>query len=135
MIKNQSTTPSQLRTFGIALSVFLAITGLINFLKGNITFYQWLWGVAIFIFLITITTPIVIKPVYRAAIFFAYILGWINTRLILGIIFYLIFTPISIIFKIIKNDPLDRKFDKQAKTYWNTNLPKIANKEQYLKQF
>ncbi len=135
MLKNQPTTKKQLRTFGIALSVFLAITGLINFLKGNITFYQWLLGVAIFIFLITITASIVIKPVYRAAIFFAHILGWINTRLILGIIFYFVFTPISIIFKIIKNDPLDRKFDKQAKTYWNTNLPKIANKEQYLKQF
>ena len=135
MIKNQSTTPKQLRTFGIALSILLAIIGLINFLKGNITFYQWLWGVAIVVFLITITVPIVIKPVYRTALFFAHILGWINTRLILGIIYYFIFTPISIVFKIIKKDPLDRKFDKQAKTYWNINFQKIENKGQYLKQF
>ena len=135
MLKNQPATKKQLRTFGIALSILLAIIGLINFLKGNVTHYQWLWSAAILVFLITIIVPIVIKPVYRAAIFFAHVLGWINTRLILGIIYYLMFTPISLVFKIIKKDLLDRKFDNQAKTYWNTNFQKIVNKEQYLKQF
>jgi len=83
----------------------------------------------------TLTVPILIKPIYRVALFIAHILGWINTRIILGLIYYLMFTPMSLIMKIIGRDPLHRKVDKQAASYWNIRerTPKV--KEQYLRQF
>lgn len=128
-------TKKQLRTFGIALSIFLGGIGLIHFLKGHTPQNLWFWGASGVILLTTLLVPILIKPIYRVAIFIAHILGWINTRLILGLIFYLLFTPISIIMKIIGHDPLNRKFDKEAKSYWNIRARAPIPKEQYLKQF
>ena len=128
-------TKKQLRTFGFALSIFLGIIGLIHFIKGNTPQNLWFWGAAGVVFLTTLLVPILIKPIYRVAIFFAHILGWINTRLILGLIYYLLFTPISLIMKLIGRDALNRKFDKKAITYWNIRERTPIPKEQYLRQF
>ncbi len=128
-------TKKQLRTFGVALSIFLGIIGLIHFFKGHTPQNLWFWGAAGIVFLTTLLIPILIQPVYRAAIFIAHILGWINTRIILGLIFYLLFTPISFIMKIVRYDPLHRKFDKEAKSYWQLRAKTSVPKEQYLRQF
>lgn len=128
-------TKKQLRTFGIALSIFLGGIGLVHFLKGNAHQNLWFWGAAGVILLATLSVPILIKPIYQVALFISYILGWINTRIILGLIYYLLFTPISLIMKIIGRDPLNRKFDKEAISYWNLRERAPMSKESYLKQF
>ena len=128
-------TKKQLRTFGIALSIFLGIIGLIQFFKGNTPQNFWFWGASGIVFLATLVVPVLIKPIYSVAIFIAHILGWINTRIILGLIYYLMFTPISLIMKISGRDALNRKFDKEAKTYWNVRERNPIPKEQYLRQF
>ena len=45
-------------------------------------------------------------------------LGWINTRLILFIIFYLVFTPIGLVMRLFGVDLLDKKIDKNKNSYW-----------------
>ena len=134
MIKNRVITIRQLRTFGIALTIFLFIIGIINFINRN-SQYKYFTGSAIIIFIISIFVPFIIKPVYRTALFFAHIIGWINARIFLTIIFYLLLTPIALILKILGKDPLDRKFDPQAESYWNIRTGNEPVKEQYLKQF
>ena len=47
MANNKEATKKQLRNFGIALTVFLIIIGFIHFKKGNVTQYQWIWGIAL----------------------------------------------------------------------------------------
>ena len=106
-----------------------------RFLKGNEPKNTWFWAAALVTLLISLTFPVIIKPIYRAAMFVAHILGWINTRLILGLIYYLIFTPISLIMKMLGKDPLKREFDKNSNSYWNIRDRKAIPKEQYLKQF
>jgi hypothetical protein len=128
-------TKKQLRTFGIALSILLAGIGLVHFLKGHTPQNLWFWGAAGVVFLTTLSVPILIKPIYHVAIFIAHILGWINTRIILGVIYYLLFTPIALIMKLSGRDALNRKFDKPAITYWNIKERKSIPKEQYLRQF
>lgn len=135
MNDKQKITTKQLRTFGIALAIFLSAIGLIQFLKGNEPTCFWFWGVAALILLTTLAVPFVIKPIFQLAMFIAHILGWINTRIILSVIFYFLFTPISLIMKLLGHDPLHRKFDKQAKTYWKTRERIPFSKENYLRQF
>jgi multisubunit Na+/H+ antiporter MnhG subunit len=128
-------TKKQLRTFGIALSIFLGGIGLIHFFKEHTPQNLWFWGAAGVVFLTTLSVPILIKPIYRVALFIAHILGWINTRIILGLIYYLLFTPVSLIMKLISRDALNRKFEKEAKSYWNIRDRTPKPKEQYLRQF
>ena len=128
-------TKKQLRTFGITLALVLIIFGFIQFLKGNIFIYKCLFGLAF----VTLTTafliPIVIKPLYIGALYLSHALGWFNTRLILGILFYLIFTPIAMIFRIIGRDPLERKFDKNAPSYWKIRKATEFDKSNYERQY
>ena len=134
-MKNQEISNKQLITFGIALSIFLLIFGSLNFFFGNQLMYLYLWVAAGLICLISILTPKLVKPIYKGALFVAHILGWINTRLFLGLIFYSLFTLIAIIFKIIRKDLLDRKIDRDLKSYWNFREKKTTAKETYLRQF
>ena len=52
-----------------------------------------------------------------------HVLGWINTRIILAIMFYLLFFPIAIIMKILGKDPLYKKLDSKLSSYRKESLP------------
>ena len=62
----------------------------------------------------------------------SFILAWINTRLILIVIFYLIFAPIGIAMRLFRLDLLDRKIDKNTASYWKN---KIIHNLYYERQF
>lgn len=51
--------------------------------------------------------------------FFATIPGWVMTRFILSLLFYLVFAPIGIILRMFGSNYLELKLDKNAETYWN----------------
>ena len=60
--------------------------------------------------------PASLRPVYKVWMRFAGVLGWINTRIILGLVFFLMFFPFGLIMRLF-NDPMRRKLDKSIKTY------------------
>lgn len=134
-MKFKQATIKQLRIFGFGLTIFLIAIALIRFLHQHEQSAFVLWGIAGVIFIINIFFPKFIKPVYQAAMFIAGILGWINTRILLSIFFYLLFTPISIILKIFRADPLHRKLMKEASSYWKPHSDKPTVKERYFQQF
>lgn len=62
-------------------------------------------------------TPGLLKRPYQAWMFVGGILGWINTRIILGLIFFVLFTPIAVVRRLMGKDSLGLRVDAQAKTY------------------
>jgi len=79
--------------------------------------------------------PFILRPIYVGWMKFAFVLGWINTRLILGIFFYLILTPVGLIMRLFGRDPLHRKFDRDATTYWAKRPPAEFKQERYQQLF
>ena len=55
---------------------------------------------------------------HRVWMVFARILGWINTRLILGVVFYTAFLFGRLFLLIRRNDPMQRRPDPSRSTYW-----------------
>ena len=55
--------------------------------------------------------PIALKPLFVLWMSMAIILGFIMIRIILGLIFFLIFSPIGLVFRLIKRDHLDEAID------------------------
>jgi hypothetical protein len=49
---------------------------------------------------------------------FAVVMGFVMTRVILTILFYGLFTPASLVSKLLGKDLLDERWDKKAETYW-----------------
>ncbi len=107
----------EVRKFGILFAVVL--TGVAVYLR-YAEKDSWPWFlVAAGAFLIAghVAYPF-LRPVYRGWMKFAFVLGWINSRLLLGIFFYLVLTPIAIVLRMTGRDLLDRKIDRGAASYW-----------------
>ena len=61
--------------------------------------------------------PRSLRLLHRGWMAIGHVLGWINTRLILGIIFYALFTPIGFFMRLLGRDPMSRQFEPSADTY------------------
>lgn len=66
---------------------------------------------------------------------FAVIMGWIMSRLVLSILFFLVITPISILARVFNKKFLEIEFDKDADTYWVSKKSVEFDKKCYENQF
>jgi len=61
--------------------------------------------------------PKALKRLYQFWMKVGAVLGWINTRILLALVYFLIFTPIGLTMRLVKSDPMHRKFDKNLSSY------------------
>ena len=114
-------TTKNLRDFGLIWSLIFTILGIYPLVQHSfkLEFLNfWATGLALIFLLITILKPKFLSKFYEIWIKFGEFMGHITSTIILAILFFGVFTPISLFFKIIRRDPLNRKIDKKAKTYW-----------------
>ena len=133
-IKNIKSEKSDLRKFGITIGVILLIIAGFLFWKEKESF-QILLTFGVTLCILGIAIPIILKPIYWVWMIFATILGWIMTRVILSLLFYIIVTPIGLIPRFFGKQFLELKWDKSKESYWNYRTIKHLKMEDYEKQF
>ncbi|MEI6831388.1 MAG: SxtJ family membrane protein [Candidatus Omnitrophota bacterium] len=74
-----------------------------------------------------------LKQIYKVWMRFARILSWINTRIILVIMFYLVFTPVGLVMRLFRIDLLER--NKNKGSYWKKKERKDFNFLDYERRF
>jgi hypothetical protein len=117
-IKNIKSEKNDLRKFGITIGiVLLIITGFL-FWKENESFQIFL-TIGVVLCVLGIGLPVILKPIYWIWMIFATILGWIMTRVILSLLFYVILTPIGLILRMFGKQFLELKYNNNLNTYWN----------------
>ena len=134
---NTEVTNQDLRKFGFIMGgMFALMFGL---------FFPWLfnksaenWPIWPFIVLAIFWTfavfmPQALRPVNEIWLKIGNVLGWINTRIILGIMFFLLIFPTGLILKLFGKDSMDRKLDAKLKTYRKKIKPR--NKEHLERPF
>lgn len=115
---NQSCDRAVLKKFGMTMGLaFLVIAGIIFIRHRNSPSLLLIISGIFFVF--ALAAPVFLRPVYIFWMRLAVFLGWINTRIILLVIFYLVFTPISLAQKMFGKDLLDRRIDKASSSYWH----------------
>ncbi len=116
----QDPTGKQLRNFGLLVGIILIGIGSYWLLYRDIyeTARVVLLSFGGFLFVAGLAVPAILKPVYTVWMKLALILAWVNTRIIISLIFFLVITPIGIIIRLIKADLLHEKFQPDAPTYW-----------------
>lgn len=112
--------------FGYLLSGFIYFIPLIASLLGvwlkHKPFHYW-WGwivIATIILTLNLASRRIITLIYRSAMMIAGVISWFVMRIVLGIFFYVILSPISIILRLSGKDLLNEKMDQTAKSYWKT---------------
>jgi len=133
-LKNIKETKKDLRKFGITIGSVILIIALLLLYFGKAHYY--VYGIIALLFILTgLFIPAVLKPLNKVWMGFSIILGFFTSRIILTILFYLIITPIALIFRIIGKDPLNINTDKKVSSYWikreNTSVAKIDFERQF----
>jgi len=116
-MENLSLNKQNLKKFGITMGIVLLLIAIFMLIRHKQNALPLSIIAAIFL-AAAIIAPVLLKPVYIAWMRFAAILGWVNTRLLLVSIFYLIFTPLGLVMRLFGADLLDRRIAKQKTTYW-----------------
>ena len=116
-IKKIKSTPKELKEFGMVMGIFFAIlTGLFWWRHRNFLPYACLSAV---FFILRFVMPAWLKPLQKIWMTFAVMMGFVMTRVILGILFFLVLTPVSFISRLTGKKFLDLDFKKPQDTYWN----------------
>ena len=109
----------QLRTFGFIWSAIFAIIAFYPLLKdGNVRLIPLY--ISLFFIAVSLCYPKIYKITYfyQGWIKFGDVVGKINSKIIIFILFYAVFLPISIMLKICGKDLLDKKMDKSKDSYF-----------------
>lgn len=94
-----------------------------------------MYGVSGGLLLSALAAPNLLKPVYKVWMKIAHAIGWFNTRVLLTLIYYVIFTPIGLLARAIGKDLLNTKLEPEATTYWIPREKKEVPPEDYERQF
>ena len=133
---SSSATIKQIRQFGILVGIVLVAVGSWQLYRQIYPIVRIvLWSIGSFLFAGGLLWPRVLKPLYVLWMFLAHMLSWVNTRIILGVIFYLIFTPIALVMRIAQRDGLQKKINKSASSYWTQRTAPENIKEHFERQF
>lgn len=110
-------TKREVRITWIGFTVIFAVIASILLYKERGSFIYW-YAASGFFAIFAAAAPMALLPLYRIWVKFATALAWFNTRLLLALVFYLVITPIGLIMRLLGKDPLERKIDRSAPTYW-----------------
>jgi len=131
---NRNPTRSQLIVFGLAWLVFLGAWAVTAALKGHVNMAWIFAGLAAGIPVIGIFWPRGIRHLFVGLSYATSPIGWVVSHLILGLLYFLVFTLMGLIMRLVRYDPLKRRFDRAAPTYW---LPRDQSRPPttYFRQF
>ncbi len=133
---NLKPSKKQLRDFGFIALCMCNVIGLLLLWPGRISLKAFvvfsLVGLAMFV-LSRVSTAL-LKPIYLGMVLLTFPIGWVVSHLVMGLFYYGVVTPIAVLFRILGRDPLCRKYDPQANTYWTVYKRKRSAKD-YFHQF
>lgn len=123
------------RKFGFTMAGAFTVFALIFLYKQRMTVVAITGSLATLFLFFALVAPKLLEPVERVWMAFAHVLGAINTRIIMGLFYVLIFMPLSLIFKITGRDEMRRRWSSGATTNWDDYRPRQRNARHYDNMF
>lgn len=112
-------TKKSLRNFALTISAVLFVIAVLVFLFSEYPQRSYYFAViALFILIIGLTSPLLLKPFHTLWMGIALIVGWFISRILLTVIFFIVLTPIGLFMRLLGKDPLDKKIEPEKQSYW-----------------
>jgi hypothetical protein len=127
------TLPSN-RSFGWTFTGIFVIAGVYGLWKGAATL-PWLLPLAAVTALVTLTRDAWLTPINRAWMKLGELMGRVVSPVVLGVIFFAIFTPVGFVMRLCGRDSMYRKFDAAAPSYWVKRDPPGPADDSYRNMF
>lgn len=122
------------RTFGLIFAGIFLVFTLFPLIKGN-AINQWTGYLSAAFAVLAILVPIALTPFNKLFQLFGQVMHKITNPLIMGLVFFLTVLPTGLILKILGKDPMRRKLDPSAESYWIKREAGSITKESFDNQF
>jgi hypothetical protein len=133
-----------LRQFGFIALVGFALLAIIAWLEALVFSFglgaarPYVAGgfaaVAVVSLLFSLVWPKANLGLYLCLTLIAYPIGFVLSHLVMGLLFYLMITPVGLLLRLFARDPMERRMLPEAESYWVDARGKQPN-ESYFRQF
>ena len=110
------------RAFGLVFAGVFLLIAVWPLFHGE-TFRWWSCGAAAIFAVTALAKPALLSGLNRLWIKLGVLLGKIVSPIALGLLFYLVLTPLGAVMRLTGKDPLRLKFDAAAGSYWIQREP------------
>ncbi len=130
----QSAERRRLRAFGLMVGLAFLVLGAFLLWRHR-PVWPALAAAGVALTLLGFAAPAWLRPIERIWMRLAGYLGWFMTRLILGVVFLLVFSPAGLIMRLLGADPLKLRFDRRAASYWEPRAAEDRSPERMERMF
>jgi hypothetical protein len=122
------------RNFGLVFAGFFALLGTLGLWHGTARWPIWL-GLAALIIVLAFVAPQILSPLNWIWTKIGLLLHALLSPIMLGVLFYVCITPIGYLMRLSREDPLHRRFDPAADSYWIKRDPAGPPPDTFRNQF
>ena len=122
------------RSFGMVFTLVFLVVGIWQISTGK-SLGWYFFASAILFFIVAITFPSLLGPFNRVWFKFGLLLGQVVNPVILGLVFFLVVTPIGTVRRLLGKDSLQLKPKPNLKSYWIDRNPPGPKLGSMTKQF
>jgi hypothetical protein len=116
----------QLRHFGFLVGGIFGLIGLWPLVWRYQNPRLWALALAVALVVPALVAPRILAPVYRVWMKLGEVLAWINTRILLGLVFYGLVTPMGLVMRLMGRDPMRRQLEPGGESYRIRCVPRPA---------
>jgi hypothetical protein len=124
-----------LRQFAGLWLVFFSGLACLQVARHGVT---WLPGVlaalAVVVGPLGLWKPRLVQPIYAGALVLTFPIGWVMSRILLALLYYAVFTPLGVCFRLLGRDALGLRAAPVAGSYWQVK-PAPREVSRYFRQF
>jgi hypothetical protein len=128
---NQTATRNELRHFGLLVGAVFTVIGLWPLVFRGEPLRLWAIGIGCLLIACGGALPFVLAPIHKGWMWVGHILGWINTRILLGIVFYALVTPIGLVCRLMGKDTMRQGSAQSSTTYRVLRSPRPHSHMKY----
>jgi hypothetical protein len=110
------------RSFGWTFSAILAVAGAYGVWRGG-DMLPWLLAVGALLAILTFLRDAWLTPLNRAWMKLGELMGRVVSPIVLGVIFFGVFTPVGVAMRLFGRDAMARRFEPALRTYWVRREP------------
>jgi len=130
---NPRPSPRQLLVFALAWLAFAALLGFGQWRHERPGLACLIWSVGVLGFLLEFIWPEAVRLLYVGLSYATYPVGLAVSSLLLAALYYAVLTPIGLLLRLGRHDPLRRQLDPGAASYWQSRPP-APDPESYFRQ-
>ncbi len=112
-------SPKELRLFGLLLLAFFAlVAGIVYWRSESQLAASALVGAGALLCVVYYAVPPWRRWIYLGWIYAAYPIGWCVSTLLLALVYYLVLTPVGLLMRLFRYDPMQKKREPDRPSYW-----------------